>query len=109
MLETTLITVKEWWHVITGIFLGLWFGVRKLFSMILSRHPTHEQMEDCKQDISKSLRALLMEHEQDEFGRIDKIEAINQEQHQAIEHKLERLDDKLSDTTSEIIAILRSK
>ena len=106
--STILILLKEWWHVISGLVLVGWFMLVRIKRALFSNHPTHAQLADCKSEVTVGLKRLLMEHEQTEFDRIDRIDEQNRKAHEGIEHRLDRLDDKISDTTSEIIAILRT-
>lgn len=47
--------VKEWWHVIAGLSLGLWYGMIRFKKQVFASYPTHEEMnaklDDCKNEI----------------------------------------------------------
>ena len=47
--------IKDWWHVIAGLSLALWYGVIRFKKQVFASYPTHDEMnaklDACKNEI----------------------------------------------------------
>ena len=99
--------LKEWWHVITGMVIAIGWGLVRIKRSITSAHPTHAELDSCKEDVHESLVQLLADHERTEFKKLEEQESLNNIAHERIHHKLERLEDRISDMTKELLETIR--
>lgn len=99
--------IKHNWYWLAGAFIGLFYALRWSVVQYMKRHPTHDEMSECKEDIATRLKRVVMEHEQAEWERQDADKAENVEAHSRLFHLLERLEDKIMKLTEQVMENMR--